>query len=126
MSLIAAAAVDGAIGVAHALAFLLAFGALTTLTMTAVAFVWGRTLGTGLARVLKCAGGVLVVLSARRWWSKSSWALHSRPDPCRRDPLPVTDRDSINPSGLYCWCEPRRHGAARTARGNGLHRCAVA
>jgi hypothetical protein len=59
MSLIAAAAVDGAIGVAHALAFLLAFGALTTLTMTAVAFVWGRTLGTGLARVLKCAGGVL-------------------------------------------------------------------
>jgi len=41
-----------------ALAFLLAFGVLTTLTMTAVATAWGKTLGTGLTRVLKGAGGV--------------------------------------------------------------------
>jgi len=42
-----------------ALAFLLAFGVLTTLTMTAVATVWGKTLGTGLTRVLKGVGGVV-------------------------------------------------------------------
>ena len=42
-----------------ALAFLLAFGVLTTLTMTAVATLWGRTLGTGLTRVLKGLGGTL-------------------------------------------------------------------
>lgn len=46
-------------GVDAALAFLLAFGLLTTLTMTVVAVVWGRTLGTGLTRVLKGAGGVV-------------------------------------------------------------------
>lgn len=41
------------------LAFLLAFGLLTTVTMTIVAAAWGRTLGTGLTRVLKGVGGVL-------------------------------------------------------------------
>jgi sulfite exporter TauE/SafE len=41
-----------------ALAFLLAFGLLTTLTMTAVATVWGRTVGTVLTRVLKGVGGI--------------------------------------------------------------------
>ncbi|MEF8786283.1 MAG: hypothetical protein V5A45_10155 [Haloarculaceae archaeon] len=42
-----------------AVVFLLAFGLLTTATMTLVAAVWGRTLGTGLTRVLKGIGGVL-------------------------------------------------------------------
>jgi hypothetical protein len=39
--------------------FLLTFGLLTTVTMTLVAAVWGRALGTGLTRVLKGVGGVL-------------------------------------------------------------------
>lgn len=42
-----------------ALAFLLAFGLLTTVTMTLVAAVWGRTLGTGMTRVLKGVGGLV-------------------------------------------------------------------
>ncbi|WP_302082294.1 hypothetical protein [Salinibaculum rarum] len=41
-----------------ALTFLLAFGACTTLTMTAIATVWGKTLGTGLDRLLKVGGGI--------------------------------------------------------------------
>lgn len=42
-----------------ALAFLFSFGLLTTVTMTLVATVWGRTIGTGLTRVLKGVGGTL-------------------------------------------------------------------
>lgn len=41
-----------------AFAFLLGFGVLTTVTMTLVAATWGRTLGTGLPRLLKGIGGV--------------------------------------------------------------------
>lgn len=42
-----------------ALAFLLAFGLLTTVTMTAVATAWGRAVGTELTRILKGVGGVV-------------------------------------------------------------------
>lgn len=44
-----------------ALGFLLAFGLLTTATMALVAAVWGQTLGTGFARVLKATGGIMGV-----------------------------------------------------------------
>lgn len=47
-----AATVDAAV------VFLLAFGALTTVTMTVVAAAWGRAAGTGLTRILKGVGGV--------------------------------------------------------------------